>query len=327
MTSVRVEASRERLDRRQRDVRDHDSAGGSRSSSRRRRRASTSTPFARAFSRVASIDGVLDVDADHGREAEQRGGDREHTRSAADVEQRAGLELLQELEAELGRRMGAGAEGAAGVDDDRERIVRAASPTAGRPRGARSAPAGGRRASGPPTRPRHRSLRAPPKKCHRRSSPRRVGVGGELDALRAVDLLEALAGRARASSRAPPRARSRPTSTADAAQACSAERALQLLEEALVVRGRCRSSLAASKSSSSRRCSSVRRRGHGDVDEHAVVAAAEALAAPACPCRAARAPRRAARRRRTRARVRPSSVSTVTVAPSAAWTIVRSTCE
>ena len=53
------------------------------------------------------------------------------------------LELLQELEAELGRRVRAGAERAAGVDRRPRARPPAASPTAARSRASRRAPAGG----------------------------------------------------------------------------------------------------------------------------------------------------------------------------------------
>ena len=61
--------------------------------------------------------------ADHGREAELRGGDREHARAGAEVEQRAARlagarELDEQLEAQLGGRVGAGAEGLRGLDHD-----------------------------------------------------------------------------------------------------------------------------------------------------------------------------------------------------------------
>ena len=60
--------------------------------------------------------------------AELRGGDREHAGAGAEVGERAAglarrLQLEQELEAEAGGRVGAGAEGAAGVDDDVDRAL------------------------------------------------------------------------------------------------------------------------------------------------------------------------------------------------------------
>ena len=52
--------------------------------------------------------------------AEAGRGDREHARAAADVQQRAALAAGEQLDAELGRRVGAGAERAAGIDHDGE---------------------------------------------------------------------------------------------------------------------------------------------------------------------------------------------------------------
>ena len=63
----------------------------------------------------------VDVDGEHGAEAEPGGGDREHARAAADVERGSPRGCVeQQLEAEARRRMRAGAERAAGVDHDRE---------------------------------------------------------------------------------------------------------------------------------------------------------------------------------------------------------------
>jgi len=67
------------------------------------------------------LDGdLVDVERDHGCKAQPRRGDREHAGAAADVENGAPLLGEQELEAEAGRGMRAGAEGAAGVDHDGE---------------------------------------------------------------------------------------------------------------------------------------------------------------------------------------------------------------
>ena len=68
--------------------------------------------------------GGIAVDGDDGFEAKLGGGDGEHTRAAADVEQASTLELVEEAEAESGRRVRAGPEGAARVDDDRDCTVR-----------------------------------------------------------------------------------------------------------------------------------------------------------------------------------------------------------
>ena len=91
---------------------------------RRAARTSISTPFARAFSTADLDRDLVHVDRDHRREAKPCGGDREHARAAADVEQAARLLAKQQLEAEAGRGMRAGAEGTAGIDDDGERSGR-----------------------------------------------------------------------------------------------------------------------------------------------------------------------------------------------------------
>ena len=195
------------------------------------RRASTSTPFARAFARVASTTG-LEVDADDRREAEQRGGDREHARAAADVEQARRGELEQELEAEPRRRVRAGAERAARVDDDRERV-------------------GGRRL---PRRPDpERADPDRPVELAPAVLPARLDVVGARAAEEVPETLLAACVRTRPARRPPARSTSsNPSGTsssivARASSACSrridgdsrrgsAERALQLLEEALVWR-------------------------------------------------------------------------------------------
>ena len=166
-------------------------AAGSRSSAATRR-ASTSTPFARAFSRVASIDGALDVDAERpGRSRAARRRSRARPEPQPTSSKRAALELLQELEAEPRRRVRARAEGAAGVDDDRERVGRRRLPRRADPERA------------DPDRPVERAPAVLPARLDVVAAgaaeevpeallPARVRVGGELDALRAVDLLEAL---------------------------------------------------------------------------------------------------------------------------------------
>ncbi len=140
---------------------------------------------------MAPIDGAFDVDREHRREAEQRGGDREHAGAAADVEQRAGLELLQQLEAELRRRVRAGAERAAGVDDDGERVVRRLShggPIQSRPTRT------GRWKVAPAVLPAVLDVGgvAHPEDVPEALLARRVGVGHQLDAAPLLDLLEAL---------------------------------------------------------------------------------------------------------------------------------------
>ena len=64
----------------------------------------------------------VEVERQHGLEAELRGRDREHAGAAADVEHAAPLLGLEQLEAELRRRMPAGAERAARIDHDRDRV-------------------------------------------------------------------------------------------------------------------------------------------------------------------------------------------------------------
>ena len=64
----------------------------------------------------------VEVERQHRGEAELRGGDREHAGAAADVEHAAARLGLEQLEAEPRRRMPAGAEGAAGIDHDRDRV-------------------------------------------------------------------------------------------------------------------------------------------------------------------------------------------------------------
>ena len=64
-------------------------AHGPGSRRRSQRETSTSTPLSRAAARVAATDAALDVARQHRREAEPRGGDREHARAAAPVGQRA----------------------------------------------------------------------------------------------------------------------------------------------------------------------------------------------------------------------------------------------
>ena len=81
------------------------------------------TPLSAAFRSVASTAWGSKSKALHGREAELRGRDREHARAAADVEHAPACLALEQLQAELRRRMAAGAEGAARVDHDRGRVL------------------------------------------------------------------------------------------------------------------------------------------------------------------------------------------------------------
>ena len=65
--------------------------------------------------------GPVEVDGEHGAEAEPRGGDGEHARAAAPVGQRAARRALeQQPEREPGARVPARAEGAARLDDELE---------------------------------------------------------------------------------------------------------------------------------------------------------------------------------------------------------------
>jgi hypothetical protein len=66
--------------------------------------------------------GLVVVDRSDRAEAKLRRGDREHARAAPHVDEAAGLEREEEVEAEAGRRVRARPECAAGVDDDRDRI-------------------------------------------------------------------------------------------------------------------------------------------------------------------------------------------------------------
>ena len=72
---------------------------------------------------LGRLDGLgIEVECAHGREAELRGRDREDAGAAADVEHAPPLLAFQQLQAELRRRVTAGAERAARVDHDGERV-------------------------------------------------------------------------------------------------------------------------------------------------------------------------------------------------------------
>ena len=105
---------------------------GARSGRRSRRlrafETRAATPLAAALAAAASIAGWLVVVADDRVPAELGCGDREDAGAGAEVGERAAglprlLQLQQELEAEPGGRVGAGAEGLAGVDDDVDRAL------------------------------------------------------------------------------------------------------------------------------------------------------------------------------------------------------------
>ena len=154
------------------------------------------------------------------------------------------------------------------------------------------------------------SARAPPNARQSRSSPAGVGVGGELDAVRATRPPRSPPGRARACARAPPR-RARRGHAPRRAEAAQRNALFSLSKKPssgsvrLVVGERARTPRAAALlvGQPAR---------HDDVDEHAVVAAAEALQHRHARGRAARAPRPAACPARTRARPRRRASATVT---------------
>ena len=87
-------------------------------------RTSSVTPFAAALRSRRVERGRVDVDGDDRRESEQRRGDRDDARAAADVDERGRLLLGHELDAELRRRVRAGAERLPGIDDERHRVPR-----------------------------------------------------------------------------------------------------------------------------------------------------------------------------------------------------------
>ena len=74
---------------------------------------------------------LVGIEGDHRRKAELRCDDRQDAGSAAEVDDARGLELEHQLDAQLRRRMGAGAERTARVDHDRGRVCRPVGP--GRP--------------------------------------------------------------------------------------------------------------------------------------------------------------------------------------------------
>ncbi len=135
--------------------------------------------------------GLLDVDTEDRCEPEPCGGDREDARATADVEQGTDVDLLEELQAEPGRRMRARPEGATGIDDDRQRVRRRRLP--GRPDPERSH--SDRLVKGaPPVLPARLDVVAArtAEEVPEALLAAGVGVRSELDALRTVDFLEAL---------------------------------------------------------------------------------------------------------------------------------------
>jgi hypothetical protein len=89
------------------------------------RAANVDLDAVRARIQARGLDGRgLTVECDYGAEAELGGGDREHARATADVEQAPAVELDQKTEAEAGRRVRAGAKCPPRIDDNRDAIVR-----------------------------------------------------------------------------------------------------------------------------------------------------------------------------------------------------------
>ena len=193
---------------------------------RSKRRTSIATPLTAAFARAACDALALVVEREHRREAELRGGDREHPRAGADVEQRRRASRSRPASSSSSSRhrrvrgVRAGAERLPGVDHDlahaavaarARRLPRRPHVQRGQPRGA---PARGARrrdqhraveaaSSAPASRRRSRSWRSRP--AHRRRAARRSGRLGQL-ARRAVD---GVLDRARRRARPPRRPRAR----------------------------------------------------------------------------------------------------------------------
>ena len=209
------------------------SAAGSASSAATRRAVDLDAVRRAAFARVASIDGASTSTPSTGAKPSSAAAIESTPEPQPTSSSEPRLELLQQLEAEPRRRVRAGAERAAGVDHDRERVAGRRPPTAARPRAA-DADRPVERA--PPVLPARLDVGGA-RAAEERPDALLAGgvrVGGELDAVRPVDLLEALGEELEHASRAASSARSgRPRRRLGAAG--SAERALQLLEEALVV--------------------------------------------------------------------------------------------
>ena len=191
MTSQRApDAARSALDDVERDVRDGDARpAGSRSASASPRRASTSTPFARAFARVASTAASSMSTPMTGAKPSRAAAIESTPEPQPTSSRRRRLELLQQLEAEPRRRMRARAERAAGIDR-RPASAPAAASSQGGP--TQSGPTATGVVELAPARP--------PSLLDARRATRRgsvaepllaacVGVGRELDAV-GLDLLE-----------------------------------------------------------------------------------------------------------------------------------------
>src|SRR3954454_11603877 len=130
------------------------------------------------------------VERTHGREARLRRHDREDARTAPEVDEAAPLELEQELHAELGGGMAAGADRARRLDHDRGRISRGFLP--GRPDPHRAD--ADMLVEGLPAVTPVRCDILPPRAAEAVPEAlltRRIGVRDQLDALARLDLLEA----------------------------------------------------------------------------------------------------------------------------------------
>ena len=232
----------------------------------------------------------------------------------------------EQLEAEPRRRMRAGPERAARVDDDRGRAVRRLLPRRADPERPDPDAAGGTRASAPPSprRPRldgdaaergSQPRARPPRRCTRRArrrppASRSSKPSGKSSSMSGARLLGALA------------------RDDDGDARSSAERAPQPLEEA-----RRRRSYVSSPCSLARTPRAARAARRSGGAGRATLTSTRWSPRPK-PCehghalaRAGRAPRRAASRARSSSSARRRASATVTVAPSAAWVIVRSTAE
>ncbi len=92
------------------------------------RETATATPFARTF-RTRHLDrDAVRIEGRDGCEAHLHRGDGEDARAGAEIDEASPHKADEELEAEPGGRMRAGPEGAARIDDHRERTVIGALP-------------------------------------------------------------------------------------------------------------------------------------------------------------------------------------------------------
>src|SRR5581483_10632654 len=254
-----------------------------------------------------------------GRVAEPGRRDREDAGAAADVEHAPARQAEQELEAESRRRVRARPERPAGVDDDRNRAAGRALPRRPHPERPDSHGAVERPPALLPARLdlAHARLRE-----GRQHPLRRLAVGGQLDPAAAeVDLLGPLG---RELEHARPRRLELGARHADGG--ADQRNALFSLPRKPSSGPYVPSSESRSNSSSSRRCSSVSRRG-------TVTLTSTRWSPRPNPCRTG-IPRPFSTRTSpgcvpgaSSSSTSPSSVSTGTVAPSAACTIVRSTWE